>query len=166
MNYLGIESDRLSPIAAKLNSLLASYHVYYQNLRGFHWFILGNSFFDLHDLFEDYYNEAKVRIDEIAERILTIGYKPLSHLSELLEESLISEAEKERTGHEMAEKLIENHTILIKIMRDVIHEASKLNDEGTIDIIAGMLSDIEKKAWLLYSWKQRRQVQASSSILN
>ena len=74
MSYLDIETKKISPIVDELNTLLADYHVYYQNLRGFHWNVLGKNFFDLHEKFEELYTDARIKIDEIAERILTLRH--------------------------------------------------------------------------------------------
>ena len=80
MNYLNMESEKLKPVVIELNTLLADYHMYYQKLRNFHWNILGKNFFDLHEKFESLYTDARVKIDEIAERILTLGFHPVSKL--------------------------------------------------------------------------------------
>lgn len=71
MNYLNMNDEKLLPVVIELNTLLAEYHIYYQKLRNYHWNILGKNFFDLHDKFEELYGQARIRIDEIAERILT-----------------------------------------------------------------------------------------------
>lgn len=59
MNYLNIEKDQILPVVTELNVLLADYHVYYQKLRNFHWNVLGENFFDLHNRFEEMYNDNK-----------------------------------------------------------------------------------------------------------
>ncbi|MBT8232815.1 MAG: DNA starvation/stationary phase protection protein [Saprospiraceae bacterium] len=158
MNYLGIDTKTLKPVAKKLNKLLASYHIYYQNLRSFHWHVKGRSFFDLHNLFEDFYNDAKVKIDDIAERILTLGHKPDGSLRTYLNNSKIKESKDLLKDDDMARQVLENKSELIKIMREVIKSASDVNDEGTVDMISGMLSSMEKETWLLHSWYKRRQV--------
>ena len=68
-SVLGLDKSGVDKVVEKLNTLLSSYQVYYQNLRGYHWNIVGKDFFELHLKFEDYYNNAQVKIDEIAERI-------------------------------------------------------------------------------------------------
>ena len=81
MNYLGLKPNELEKTVEQLNRLLANYQIYYQNLRNYHWNISGEHFFDLHATFEDLYNEAKINIDEIAERVLTLRMKPMSTLA-------------------------------------------------------------------------------------
>ena len=92
MNYLNINEEKTMPVVVELNKLLADYHIYYQKLRNFHWNVLGKNFFDLHAQFETLYNDAQHKIDEIAERILTLRYHPMSNLSEYLEISEITES--------------------------------------------------------------------------
>ena len=77
MNYLNMNEEKVLPVVIELNTLLAEYHVYYQKLRNFHWNILGRNFFDLHEKFEELYEDARTKIDEIAERILTLRYQRL-----------------------------------------------------------------------------------------
>jgi starvation-inducible DNA-binding protein len=77
MNYLNLNDEKILPVVTELNVLLAEYHVYYQKLRNFHWNVLGKNFFDLHNTFEKMYNETKTKIDEIAERIVTLKYTQL-----------------------------------------------------------------------------------------
>jgi starvation-inducible DNA-binding protein len=158
MNYLGIDAKQLSSVSRHLNRLLTSYNIYYQNLRNFHWHVRGKSFFDLHGLFEEYYNEAKEQIDDIAERILTIGHKPDTSLQTYLDKAEIHESSDLLRDGEMARHILYNQGELIKIMRASIKEAASVEDEGTVDVISGMLSKMEKNAWLLHSWAEKRRV--------
>lgn len=156
MNYLGLDTKQLKDVAKHLNKLLASYNIYYQNLRSFHWFVQGRSFFDLHKLFEGFYNEAQVEIDDIAERILTIGHKPDGSLYKYLDKTGIEESKDLLSDAEMARHIVHNQSELIKAMREVIKMASNVDDEGTVDVISGMLSKMEKNAWLLYTWSKNK----------
>ena len=76
-NILGLPVKETEVIAAELNILLSNFQVYYQNLRGIHWNIRGKRFFDLHVKFEELYNDAQLKVDLIAERVLTLGGTPL-----------------------------------------------------------------------------------------
>ena len=79
---LGFSHLETAEIVLNLNKLLANYHVHYQKLRNFHWNVEGPEFFELHQKFEEQYNEVKVNIDDIAERIRIFDKKPMSTLSE------------------------------------------------------------------------------------
>ena len=106
MNYLGLTRDDTAPVAEQLNLLLADFHVYYQNLRNCHWNVTGIQFFELHKLFEALYIEARDRIDEIAERVLTLRHRPMSNMSRYLEESNVEEAGRLHNDHDMVSTLL------------------------------------------------------------
>ena len=151
MNYLEIQSKDTISTVKNLNNLLSNYQIYYQNLRNFHWNITGKYFFDLHSIFEELYNEAKLNIDEIAERILTLREKPVSTLKKYLEMADLEEIETD-SPQEMVKHILQNHKILIQDMREIIQEASAIDDEGTVDLISSFLFSIEKKSWMLDAW--------------
>jgi len=161
MNYLGIDENELKRVATGLNELLSSYQIYYQNLRSFHWHIEGQNFFELHAIFEDMYNDAKVKIDDIAERILTLRFYPKGNLSEYLALTQIPEAGNIMGDEEMMKVTLENHKALISQMRAVLELAGEVKDEGTVDLIAGFLGELEKRSWMLDSWKSKRFVQTN-----
>jgi starvation-inducible DNA-binding protein len=152
MNYLGKTRDELQGTAYELNTLLANYHIYYQNLRNFHWNVDGVHFFDIHEKFEEMYNSAQENIDEIAERILTLRFAPLSNMSEYIREASIEEAGKVDEPAKMVEMVLKNHGELIKNMRRLIEAADSVDDEGTIDLIGAMLRDKEKESWMFDAW--------------
>ena len=151
MDYLNIEKKTLNPVVDELNQLLAEYHIYYQNLRRYHWHVQGSNFFDLHVKFEELYTSAQLSIDEIAERILTVRQKPIATYKEYLDMATIKEV-KSVDDHKMVEHILQNHKIIIDQMRVVLDKASEAEDEGTTDIIAGFLSSLEKSSWMLDAW--------------
>lgn len=158
MNYLGLLPEQTAGVVRKLNVLLSNYHIYYQNLRNFHWNIDGSNFFELHEKFEDLYNDARLKIDEIAERILTLRQSPLSRYTDYLEHANITESPVLAKDHEMVNTILNNHRILIKNMRFVLKLAGDIKDEGTIDLIGGALKNLEKKSWMLDAWLARNAV--------
>ena len=101
MNYLNFNAEKTSKTVAELNHLLADYHLYYQKLRNFHWNILGENFFDLHNQFELMYDDARIKIDEIAERILTLRYQPVSNYSDYLSKSNLKESKSNLVREEL-----------------------------------------------------------------
>ncbi|SDW74195.1 Dps family protein [Aequorivita viscosa] len=155
MSYLNLDKKKTTATAKELNVLLADYHLYYQKLRNFHWNIVGNHFFDLHNKFEEMYDDAKVKIDEIAERILTLRFQPTSNFSDYIKMSSIKEASENTKDLEMVEKLLTDHGLLLKQMRKVIETADKAEDEGTIDLIGGYIGYIEKVSWMLDAWTMK-----------
>ncbi len=165
MNYLTRNKEENLTIAKELNQLLADYHVYYQKLRNFHWNIVGENFFDLHDKFEDMYKDARGKIDEIAERILTLQFHPVSRYSRYLKIASISETSPFQTDRDMIFILLDDHKKLLYQMNLIIDKAGKVKDEGTIDLIGGYIKDLEKKSWMLNAWTKAKVQQLKADIV-
>ena len=155
MNYLNIKEENILPVVVQLNKLLADYHIYYQKLRNFHWNVSGENFFDLHEQFEEMYNDAKIKIDEIAERVLTLRYHPMSNLSEYLEIASIEESTSANSDYDMVTQLLYDHKLLLEQMNAVVSKAEEISDEGTIDLMGGYIRELEKKSWMLDTWSQK-----------
>lgn len=155
MSYLGLDEKKTTKTVKELNVLLADYHLYYQKLRNFHWNVIGKNFFDLHEKFEELYDDAKIKVDEIAERILTLRFQPTSNLSDYLEASNIKESSSDLTDTKMIETLLKDHGTLLDQMRKVIEVADKGGDEGTIDLIGAYIRELEKTSWMLDAWKMK-----------
>lgn len=166
MNYLGISKEKAAPTGQLLNQLLADYQVYYQNLRNFHWNVSGHNFFDLHEKFEELYTDARSKIDDIAERILTLRLRPVSTLTAYLKMAKVEEYGHVLDDEEMVMKLLENHKIIISDMRKILKEAGEISDEGTIDLIAGFLSSFEKTSWMLDAWYAKLDKKTPKAITN
>lgn len=165
MNYLNIKEDHLLPVVIELNTLLAEYHLYYQKLRNFHWNILGKNFFDLHAQFEEMYSDARNKIDEIAERILTLRYHPMSNLSAYLETATIKESTGKMQDTEMVAEILKAHSILLKQMARVISKAEEVKDEGTIDLIGAYIREMEKVSWMLDAWNKNKKEELNNASM-
>ncbi|WP_425075430.1 Dps family protein [Psychroserpens sp. S379A] len=152
MSYLNMKDEKLIPVVVELNTLLANYHIYYQKLRSFHWNILGENFFDLHNKFEELYTDARIKIDEIAERILTLKHHPMSKLNNYLEISEVKEVSPLKTDRNMIMEVLNDHKILLRQMSVVIEKAEGASDEGTIDLIGAYIREMEKSSWMLNAW--------------
>ncbi len=149
MNYLNLDTKKVAVTVEQLNILLADYHLYYQKLRNFHWNIVGHSFFDLHVKFEEMYNDSLLKIDEIAERILTLRSQPVSNYSDYLKLSQVKESPSSISAIEMVQAILTDHSILLKQLRKVGEAASNADDEGTNDIVGGYIRETEKISWML-----------------
>lgn len=152
-------------VVTELNVLLADYHVFYQKLRNFHWNVLGENFFDLHQRFEEMYSDTRVKIDEVAERIITLKYHPVSKLGDYLEISNIKESSPLLSDKEMVETIVKDQEILIKQLYKINEEANENNDEGTIDLISGYIRQIEKSSWMLNAWLKKPDSKMNSVLL-
>lgn len=155
MSYLGLDSTKIKNTVEELNILLADYHLYYQKLRNFHWNVIGKNFFDLHEKFEELYDDAKLKVDEIAERILTLRHQPTSNLSDYLQNSNLEESASDISDSEMIERLLKDHGLILQQMRKVVKTADAAGDEGTIDLIGAYIRELEKTSWMLDAWKMK-----------
>ncbi len=155
MNYLNLDTNKTKETVSELNILLSDYHVYYQKLRNFHWNVSGENFFDLHEQFEQLYDDAKVKIDEIAERILTLRFAPVSNLSDYLEASSIKESKSDLSDRDMVDTILGDHGKILKQLTAVVKKADDAGDEGTIDLIGAYIRELEKTSWMLDAWRKK-----------
>lgn len=147
--YLGLDESKTKAIASELNQLLADYHVVYQNLRAAHWNIKGEMFFTLHNKFEELYNESKLNVDEVAERILSIGFVPVHRMRDLLNTSNIDEMETVGEAKEVVTTLLTNFSALLTQERKVLKLAADAGDEATVDQMTQYIASQEKTCWML-----------------
>ena len=132
-----------------LNNLLSNYQIYYQNLRGFHWNVTGINFFGLHEKFEELYLESAETVDEIAERILAVGGKPLHTFEDYLETATIKSVKNVSGGQDTVSYVLENSQVLLLQLKSILNTASELNDEGTVSLVSELISTTEKRIWML-----------------
>ncbi len=151
-NLVGIDRKKAEKLVVELNILLADYEIFYQNLRGFHWNIKGKEFFELHNKFEELYNDAFVKIDEIAERILTLEGEPLHTYTDYLKTAEIPEAKSITDGTKGVEIVVKNFSTLITKERLILSLASDADDEGTVSLMSDYISETEKTLWMLNSY--------------
>jgi starvation-inducible DNA-binding protein len=145
-----------SDLVKKLNALLASYQVAYFNTRSSHWMIKGENFFELHKVFETAYNDATVKIDEIAERILTLGGKPFLTASDMLKTSSIKEYGVNGDQAKCVAGLLEDLKSLGVIENEIVKIAQDQQDVVTADMITKYLGEQQKTSWMLYQFLDRR----------
>jgi len=149
---LGLNQKNSTELVNELNTLLANYQLFYQNLRGFHWNVKGNKFFELHLKFEELYNDAVVKIDEIAERILTLGGTPMHAFSDYLENAQLSTAKNISNGNECMQITLENLATLVRAEKAILSLAQEADDEGTLTLLTDYISQQEKTVWMLHAW--------------
>ena len=151
-NLIGIDKEKAGLLAKELNILLADYQLFYQNLRGLHWNIQGREFFELHLKFEELYDDAVIKVDEIAERILTLEAEPLHTFSDYLQISEIKEEKGISNGLEGIKIIVSNFSTLILKEREILKIAGEAEDEGTVSLISDYISQTEKTLWMLNSY--------------
>lgn len=141
-----------TPVHDALNGLLADATVFYQKLRAFHWLVHGRQFFGLHAKFEEMYDAWADHIDDIAERILTVGGTPLASLSEMLSRAQIKEYSAQNADKDMVSAVQTDLEHFVATGRQVIETAEAAGDRGTANLIDGLLDEQEKTLWMLRAW--------------
>lgn len=119
-NLVGLDRKKAEKLVVDLNGLLADYEIFYQNLRGLHWNITGKEFFELHEKFEELYKDAFEKIDEIAERVLTLEGEPLHTYTDYLKATDIAEEKSVTDGIQGVEVVVKNFRTLIKKERNIL----------------------------------------------
>jgi starvation-inducible DNA-binding protein len=132
----------------KLNTLLATYQLHYQNLRSLHWNVKGSSFFELHLKYEELYTRIQIVIDDIAERLLTLEINPLHSYSAYIKASLISEIELTSDGKAGITHLLNSQSTLLKLEKEILELATKSQDEGTSALMSDLIREKEKTNWM------------------
>ncbi len=148
---IGISAKDLASVKDRLNSVLADAVLLYTKTRKFHWNVSGNSFMELHKLFEDQYKKLEEAIDEIAERINKLGFKTPGTMAEFLEMASLKEAPgKYPSQMEMIKELLKDHETIIIFLRKSIDECDeKFSDKGTADFLTDLIREHETMAWTL-----------------
>jgi starvation-inducible DNA-binding protein len=155
-NQIGLDQAKAKQLAEKMNVLLASYQLFYINSRGFHWNISGDKFFELHVKFEEIYTDAQIKIDEIAERILTLGHTPLHSFTDYLKTSMIKEVTNVSDGKAAVKHIVEGFQQLIGTERDLLELAGEAHDEGTNSQMSDYIRQQEKAVWMYNSFLKAR----------
>ncbi|HDZ8880488.1 MULTISPECIES: Dps family protein [Aeromonas] len=149
---IGLDTVQSQALAAELNKLLASYQILYMNVRGFHWNIRGNQFFELHLKFEEIYNDLLLKVDALAERILTLDGVPMHSFSDYLKVSAIPEQKGLHDGRACVESLLDSFRELLVAQRRILGQAAEAGDEGTASILSDYVQQQEKLVWMLRAY--------------
>ncbi len=149
---VGLEQDYKVNISNTLNVLLADFQIYYLNLKGMHWNVKGRNFFMLHEKFEELYKETNDVVDEIAERILALGFEPLHTMEDYLEQKSIKTIKSVSDGVTGVRLIQDNIQDLLIRERQILERASEHNDESTASLMSDLISDQEKLVWMLSAY--------------
>jgi len=150
---IGISDKNRQAVAIALNQLLADEHILYNKTRNYHWSIEGPSFMEFHKLYEAQYDMLAESIDEIAERIRTIGHFAEGRLKEIVKLATLDEPEAPTSQEQQIQNLEADHEIMIMKLRKLIKDFDeKYKDIGSSDFVTGLLRQHEKMAWMLRSY--------------
>lgn len=148
LNSIGLDIRKSEKLAEKLNELLADYSIFYQNIRGYHWNIKGDKFFELHDKFQELYEDLFIKIDEVAERIRTLGHTPNHKFSVYQKEAKIEESSEVADGIKDVQDTLESFKIIIILQREILDLSADAEDEGTNALMSDYIREQEKLVWM------------------
>jgi starvation-inducible DNA-binding protein len=154
-NAIGIETHQADLLAAKLNELLANYMVFYQNTRGLHWNIKGEKFFELHLKFEELYTNLLLKVDEVAERILTLGGIPFHTFEDYTSISSIQPTKNISSAEPAVAGVLDAFQVLIVKQRELLDLSAEANDEGTNALMSDYIREQEKLVWMYSAYLNR-----------
>lgn len=138
-----------------LNKQIANWSVLFIKLHNYHWYVKGNQFFTLHTKFEEFYNEASLHIDELAERLLAIGGEPVATMKDCLAMASVQEANGNETAEEMVQSISSDFSMLVGELKEGMSIAEQANDEITGDMLLAIHSSLEKHVWMLKAYLGR-----------
>ncbi len=148
LNAIGLNDQHSRSLSDLLNELLSNYQVFYMNARGYHWNIQGDKFFELHLKFEELYNDSLLKIDEIAERILTLGSTPIHSFSDYVQKAVIKEKKQVKDGKKAVAEILEGFKSLLLIERKILELSAQASDEGTNALMSDYIRQQEKLVWM------------------
>ncbi|WP_404471751.1 DNA starvation/stationary phase protection protein [Vreelandella venusta] len=151
-NTIGLNETNVSQLVEKLNELLSNYQIFYMNVRGYHWNVKGRQFFQLHEKFEELYTDLLAKVDEVAERILTLGHQPLHAYSDYVKISNIQEDKDVKDGETCVRGILKGYQSIIELQREILSLASDAEDEGTAAQAGDYIREQEKTVWMLTSY--------------
>ena len=152
LNSIGLDAGKSEKLGKDLNTLLANFQTYYQNLRGIHWNIKGKRFFDLHIKFEELYTDANTKVDEIAERIRTLGGIPLHTFEDYTAQSKVPVGKNISKDEDAIRLIVDSLKELLVIERKILDASAEANDEGTNAMMSDFITEQEKTVWMMKAW--------------
>lgn len=153
MNSIGINETQSGKLAEKLNQLLADYMMFYQNSRGLHWNIRGEKFFELHVKFEELYTNLLLKVDEIAERILTLGGTPLHTFQDYGSSSKIKPIKNVSKADEAVREILNAFSVILPSQRLLLTLSTEAGDEGTNALMSDYIREQEKLVWMYSAYQ-------------
>ena len=149
---IGLNAESCAVLSKELNALLCDLNVFYQNVRGFHWNVQGPNFFELHLKFEEYYTDLQLKIDEVAERILTLGGTPLHSMQDYVTGATIPEVKNVQNDEEAVKHCAAAYGVLLVRERGIMALSDKAGDEGTSALMSDYIREQEKTSWMLRAY--------------
>lgn len=148
---IGITEEKRIEVANGLSRVLADSYTLYLKTHNYHWNVTGPMFQTLHTMFETQYNELALAVDEVAERIRSLGVFAPGSYKQFIKLSSIQEDENVPVAPEMVKNLVLAHETLVRTARQVLPLAQEAGDEVSVDLLVTRMQTHEKTAWMLRS---------------
>ena len=145
----GVDRKDRQKLAKMLTRIVGSSHVLYAKTRGVHWNVVGPTFYSLHKMTEEHYEDLHVANDDMAERIRAIGFAATTGITEMIEHSVITDQENLLSANEMVKELVEDHEKMARLIRDGVAAAEEVEDVKTADLLTERIGVHEESAWML-----------------
>ncbi len=145
----GVDRDHRRELATELGKALASCYVLYHKTHAYHWNITGPLFYSVHKLTDEQYEDIAKAIDDIAERIRSIGFAAPTGLGNYLQESIIEDAPGIKSAGDMIKELAEDNQAVARQLRPIIHKAEEVEDVYTADLLTARIGAHEEASWML-----------------
>lgn len=153
-NCIGLDNNNLGKVIEGLNKYLADLNILYVKLHNLHWNVEGPAFFQLHAKFEEFYDKVNEDLDEVAERILTLGGRPAASVKEYVKLASIEELDsKGISGDDSIEIIRKDFYHMLEQSRSILELAEEAKDQGTVDLMAGFIGSYEKTLWMINAYK-------------
>lgn len=153
---LGFNKLETAEIVSKLDETLCNLQMFYHKLQNFHWNVVGNDFYDVHEVTESMYERIKDEIDDIAERIRVFGRQPISNISEAIEKSEIKESSSDKSAEYMVAEIVKDIELITEKLLTVHEVAAKDGDIATTYMASKLVKYLETEHWKLSSWLDNR----------
>ena len=150
---IGLDDGSVEKITGMLNSTLADEYLLLTKTKNYHWNVVDPRFNDLHKFFDEQYGQISEIVDEVAERVRSIGGKTIATMTEFLQITRLKENPSEYpNANTMLENLLNDHETIIRQLRKDLETCEQLGDAGTTDFLTGIMEEHEKMAWMLRSF--------------
>jgi len=154
-NAIGLDIQKSKQEAQLLNELLANLSLFYMNTRGYHWNIKGDKFFELHVKFEELYDDLKLKIDEVAERIVTLGEVPLHSYEDYMRISSIQPSKNVFDPYIAVDEILASFKTVLEKERELLDLSDEVNDEGTNALMSDYITEQEKVVWMYSAFRNK-----------
>jgi len=155
INQIGLSKGKSKSLADGLNKLLADYMVFYQNTRGLHWNIRGDKFFELHLKYEELYNNLLLKVDEVAERILTLDSTPMHTFDDYQKNAEVKIVSDISDGKKGVQTILDAFQIIIVKQRELLQFSASTGDEGTNALMSDYIREQEKLVWMFSAYLKK-----------